>query len=49
MTRKEWYKHKTIDNVISVSEYVQIMLDDSIDIDMPVEKIQQWTYSIVRI
>jgi hypothetical protein len=41
MTREEWYKHKTIDDVISVSEYVQIMLDDAIETNMPVKKIQQ--------
>lgn len=41
MTREEWYKHKTIDSAISVSKYVQIMLHDAIETDMPVEKIQQ--------
>lgn len=41
MTREEWYKHKTIDNVISVSEYVQIILDNPIYTDMPIEKIQR--------
>ena len=41
MTREEWYKHQTIDKIISVSEYVEIMLDDAMDTDMPAEKIAQ--------
>ena len=41
MTREEWYKHQTIDKIISVSEYVEIMLDDAMDTDMPTEKIEQ--------
>lgn len=38
MTREEQYKHQTIDKIISVSEYVEIMLDDAMDTDMPIEK-----------
>ena len=41
MTREEWYKHQTIDKIISVSEYVEIMLDNAMDTDMPAEKIAQ--------
>lgn len=41
MTREEWYKHQTIDKIISASEYVEIMLDDAMDTDMPIEKIEQ--------
>lgn len=41
MTREEWYKHKTIDGIISVGEYVQIMRDGAMDTDMPIEKIEQ--------
>lgn len=46
MTREEWYKHQTIDKIISVSEYVEIMLDDAMDTDMPIEKIEQ-LYSLL--
>lgn len=41
MTREEWYKHQTIDKIISVIEYTEIMLDDAMDTDMPAEKIAQ--------
>lgn len=27
MTREEWYKHRTLDHIQAVIEYVEIMLD----------------------
>ena len=34
MTREEWYKHRTLDCVEQISEYVTIILDDSMDTHM---------------
>lgn len=34
MTRPEWYKHKTLDHLEAVSEYVQIMRDGAMETDM---------------
>ena len=41
MTREEWYQHTTLDKVDAVCDYVQIMLDDSIETDMSDEDIEQ--------
>lgn len=49
MTREEWYKHTTIDNVEAVSEYVQIMLDGAMGTDMSVEAIRQLYKSLLAL
>ena len=41
MTREEWYKHTTLDKVDSVCDYVQIMLDDSMETDMSAKDIEK--------
>lgn len=49
MTREEWYKHQTIDKIEAVGEYVQIMLDDAMETDMPVEKIEQLYHLLIEL
>ena len=41
MTREEWYKHQTMDKIESVSDYVQIMLDDAMETDMLRDEIEK--------
>lgn len=49
MTREEWYKHQTIDKIEAVSEYVQIMRDNAMETDMPVEKIEQLYHLLIEL
>lgn len=49
MTREEWYKHQTIDKIEDVGEYVQIMLDNAMETDMPVEKIEQLYHLLIEL
>lgn len=36
MTREEWSKHRTLDCIDSVSNYVHFMLYDAVDMDMDI-------------
>lgn len=49
MTREEWYKHQTIDKIEAVGEYVQIMRDNAMETDMPVEKIEQLYHLLIEL
>lgn len=49
MTREEWYKHQTIDKIEAVVEYVQIMRDNAMETDMPVEKIEQLYHLLIEL
>lgn len=49
MTREEWYKHQTIDKIEDVGEYVQIMRDNAMETDMPVEKIEQLYHLLIEL
>lgn len=49
MTREEWYKHQIIDKIEAVSEYVQIMRDNAMETDMPVEKIEQLYHLLIEL
>lgn len=34
MRRDEWYKHRTMDHIERVAEYVEIMMDGAMDSDL---------------
>lgn len=34
MTRQEWYKHKTIDAIQHLSEYVELIMDGAMESNM---------------
>ena len=41
MERDVWYKHRTLDHIERVSEYVEIMLDGAMDTNLPEGVIQK--------
>lgn len=41
MERDTWYKHRTLDHIERVSEYVEIMLDGAMDTDLSDDAIQK--------
>lgn len=40
MQREEWYKHRTLDHLQALSEYVEIMMDGAMDSDLSEVEIQ---------
>ena len=47
MIREEWYKHTTLDNIESVQDYIQNMLDGAMETDMDDEDIENLHHLLI--
>lgn len=46
MTREEWYKHKVLDAIELLDEYVDLMRDGTVDTEMSVDEINSFFHGL---